>query len=174
MSLKHLAAVCLLAASLVYVRPQPAEAQAVPAAYGLITGTISGAYVTTGIFVTKARLGSFLYSSDEALALRWENVPIVLMPIGSLLVGLDDGQRLARSVQWGSAGFAMGAIAGFGVSVLIIRGEGREDEWASTVIGSAAGLLVGSLYGALSYDNDDAGGEAGGGFPFALSFKVPL
>lgn len=173
MRLKHVAFTCVLVAYLVGVRPQRVEAQAVPAAYGLITGTISGAYITTGIFVTKARLGSFLYSSDEAFALRWENAPVVLMPVGSLLVGLDDGQRLARSIQWGSAGFALGAVAGFGVSALIIRAEGREDEWASTVIGSAAGLLVGSLYGALSYEDD--GGDGGGpGFPIAFSVKVPF
>jgi hypothetical protein len=173
MRLKRLAVACLAVAVLVSARPERSDAQAVPAAYGLITGTISGAYITTGIFVTKARLGSFLYSSDEAFALRWENAPVVLMPIGSLLVGLDDGQRLARSIQWGSAGFALGAVAGFGVSALIIRADGREDEWASTVIGSAAGLLAGSLYGALSYEDD--GGDGGGpGFPIAFSLKIPL
>lgn len=173
MSLKRLAVVGLVLASLVASRPPRAEAQVVPAAYGLITGTISGAYITTGIFVAKARLGSYLYSSDEALALRWEVAPIVLMPITSLAVGLDDGQRLAESIKWGGAGFALGAVAGFGVSALIIRAEGREDEWASTVIGSAAGLLAGSLYGALSYEGgeDDGGGP---GFPIAFSVRVPF
>jgi hypothetical protein len=170
---RRVAVGAVLVASLVGTRPEPAEAQAVPAAYGLITGTISGVYMTTGIFVTKARLGSYLYSLDEAFRLRWELAPIVLMPIGSVAVGIDDGQRLARSIKYGSVGFALGALAGFGVSALVIRAEGREDEWASTVIGSAAGLLAGSLYGALSYEDDGAGG-GGPGFPIAFSVKVPF
>ena len=164
--------ILLLAATLGVARPATAEAQAVPAAYGLITGTISGVYVSTGIFVAKARAGSFLYSLEDALTVRWELAPAALMPLTGVVMGIDDGQRLAQSIKWGGIGFATGAAAGLGVGLLLSNGEGRESEWSGAIIGSAAGLLVGSIYGALSYDGDDEGGSAGGLGSFTI--RVPL
>lgn len=161
----------LLAASLLSVRPVPAHAQAVPAAYGLITGTISGVYVSTGIFVARARAGSFLYSLEDAIAVRWELAPAVLMPLSGVVLGAIDGQRLAESIKWGGAGFAAGAAAGLGVGLLLSSGEGRESEWSGAIIGSAAGLLAGSLYGMLSYDGDPDDSPATVG---SFTLRIPL
>lgn len=149
-TLVHLGAALLLAGVLFTGTPRTAPAQGVPAAYGLVAGTFGGAYVTTGVFVAKARAGSYLYSLDDALAPRWEIVPAVAMPIGGFLLGLDDGQRLASSLAWGSAGFAAGALVGLGAGELF--GTTTQGRWAGAIIGSAAGLLAGSIYGALTYD----------------------
>lgn len=135
-------------------RPDAAHAQqAVPAAYGALAGAAGGVLVTTGIFVAKARAGSYIYSLDDALAPRWEIVPAVVMPVGGFVMGLDDEQRLARSITWGSAGFAVGALAGYAVGELL--SETDQGKWAGAIIGSAAGVLAGSLYGMLSYEAED-------------------
>lgn len=157
----------LVAAGLV-AAPRPAPAQAVPAAYGLFTGTVAGVYVTTGVFVLKARTGAYLYSLEDALTPRWELVPAVAMPIGGLVLGIDDGQRLANSLKWAGAGFVAGAAVGVGVGTLFQ--ETGEGQWAGAVIGSAAGLLAGSIYGAVSHDTGDGGGVEGP----VLSFRVPF
>lgn len=169
--MRSVVAAVLLAASLLFARPAPAPAQAVPAAYGLITGTISGVYVSTGIFVARARAGSFLYSLEDAIAVRWELAPAVLMPLSGVVLGAVDGQRLAESIKWGGAGFAAGAVAGLGVGLLLSDGEGRESEWSGAIIGSAAGLLAGSLYGILSYDGDEDEDPVPVG---SFTFRVPL
>lgn len=164
----------LLAGVLLGGIPRATAAQGVPAAYGFVAGTFGGAYVTTGVFVAKARAGSYLYSLDDALAPRWEIVPAVAMPIGGFLLGLDDGQRLASSLAWGSAGFAVGALVGLGTGELF--GTTSQGRWAGAIIGSAAGLLAGSIYGALTYDPpvgpvrpDGPGIE-----PPALVIRLPL
>jgi hypothetical protein len=124
----------------------------VPATYGALAGGAAGVLVTTGIFVAKARAGSFIYSLDDALAPRWEVVPAVAMPVGGFVMGLDDDQRLARSIAWGGAGFAAGALAGYGIGELF--SDTDQGKWAGAIIGSAAGVLAGSLYGILSYEAD--------------------
>lgn len=173
-ALRRAAVVVLLAAAAHTVTPRTAEAQGVPAAYGFVAGTFAGGYVTTGVFVAKARAGSYLYSLDDALAPRWEVIPAVAMPIGGFLVGLDDGQRLASSIAWGSAGFAVGTLVGLGAGELF--GTTSQGRWAGAIIGSAAGLLAGSLYGALSYDPPAATDQPGGagGDPPALVIRIPL
>ncbi len=172
--LVRLAAVLLLAGALFAGTPRTAPAQGVPAAYGLVAGTFGGAYVTTGVFVAKARAGSYLYSLDDALAPRWEIVPAVAMPIGGFLLGLDDGQRLASSLAWGSAGFAAGAFVGLGAGELF--GTTTQGRWAGAIIGSAAGLLAGSIYGALTYDSPPAPATPDGPdiAPPALVIRFPL
>lgn len=167
-------AVLLLAGCLFAATPRTAAAQGVPAAYGLVAGTFGGAYVTTGVFVAKARAGSYLYSLDDALAPRWEVVPAVAMPIGGFLLGLNDGQRLASSLGWGSAGFAAGALVGLGAGELF--GTTNQGRWAGAIIGSAAGLLAGSIYGALTYDEPEGPTMPDGPNiePPALVIRLPL
>lgn len=150
-----------------------ADAQAVPAGYGLLAGAAGGVLVTTGVFVAKARGGSFLYSLDDALAPRWELIPAVAMPIGGFAMGLDDGQRLARSIAWGGAGFAAGALVGYGIGDLL--GDTSQARWAGAVIGSAAGVLGGSILGAASYENEARTGspESSARAP-TLMIRVPL
>lgn len=152
--------------------PAKARAQAAPAAYGLVAGATGGVLVTTGVFVAKARAGSFLYSLDDALAPRWELIPAVAMPVGAFAMGLDDGQRLARSIAWGGAGFAAGAVVGYVVGDLF--GETSQARWAGAVIGSAAGVLGGAIWGAASYDADPAADVGSATESPALVFRVPL
>lgn len=166
------AGLCLAACLL---SPRPVPAQGVPAVYGLVSGTVAGVYVTTGVFVTKARTGSFLYSLEDALRPRWELIPVAVMPIGGFVLGLADDQRLAHGIKWGAAGFAAGAVAGLGVGTLL-RDAGGESQWAGAIIGSAAGLFVGSLYATLSYSDEETepgGGSSAGTFPI-VTFRVPL
>lgn len=165
---RRLALVGLLVATGLFAAPRAAPAQAVPAAYGLFTGTVAGVYVTTGVFVLKARTGAYMYSLEDALAPRWELVPAVAMPLGGLVLGLGNDQRLANSLKWAGAGFVAGAAVGLGVGTLFH--ETGEGQWAGAVIGSAAGLLAGSIYGAVSHDSGDGGGVEG---PM-LSFRVPF
>ena len=169
--LRHLA-VAAVTLTLVLGHPSRADAQAVPAAYGLLAGATGGVLVTTGIFVAKARAGSYLYSLDDALAPRWELIPAVGMPIGAVAMGLDDGQRLARSIAWGGAGFAAGGLVGYLVGDLF--GETSQARWAGAVIGSAAGVLGGSIWGAASYDADFSVGSGSAGDSPALVIRVPL
>lgn len=166
---RRFAATGLLVAIGLFGSPRSSPAQAVPAAYGLFTGTVAGVYVTTGIFVAKARTGAYLYSMEDALTPRWELIPIATMPIGGLVLGFADDQRLASSIKWAGAGFVAGAAVGLGASTLLHKtGEGQ---WAGAVIGSAAGVLAGSIYGALSHEGGDGGG--GAEVP-VLSFRIPL
>lgn len=170
--LGRVVAIFLLAGILHAGKSRIAAAQGVPAAYGLVAGTFGGAYVTTGVFVARARAGSYLYSLDDALAPRWEMIPAVVMPVGGFLLGLDDGQRLASSIAWGGAGFAAGALVGLGAGELF--GTTSQGRWAGAIIGSAAGLLAGSIYGALTYDAPDepARFDGGAGTP-ALVIRIP-
>lgn len=169
----------LMLAAMGLGRVRQAEAQAVPAAYGTLSGAAAGVLVTTGIFVAKARAGSFIYSLDDALAPRWELIPAVAMPVGGLVMGLDDDQQLARSIAWGGAGFAAGALVGYGIGELF--SDTDQGKWAGAIIGSAAGVLAGSLYGMLSYDSGETSPLpiAGSAQRAArrrplLSFRVPL
>ena len=138
-------------------RPGTAASQAVPAAYGALSGAAAGVLVTTGIFVAKARAGSYIYSLDDALAPRWELVPTLAMPVGGVMVGLDDEQRLARSIAWGGAGFAVGGLLGYGIGDLF--SDTDQGRWAGAIIGGAAGVLAGSIYGVLSYDSGESPGD---------------
>lgn len=166
--LRRLTAVGVLVAAGLLGISRPSPAQAIPAAYGLFVGTVGGVYVTTGIFVAKARTGAYIYSLEDALVPRWELVPAAVMPIGSLMLGLVDDQRLANSIKWAGAGFVAGAAVGLGIGTLFH--ERSEGQWAGAIIGSAAGLLAGSIYGVLAHDDDDGGGVEG---PI-LSFRVPF
>jgi hypothetical protein len=160
------------------VQPRTAASQAVPAAYGALGGAAAGVLVTTGIFVAKARAGSYIYSLDDALAPRWELVPTLAMPVGGVMIGLDDEQRLARSIAWGGAGFAVGGLVGYGIGDLF--SDTDQGKWAGAIIGGAAGVLVGSIYGVLSYDSGESPGGPGesaasarGAAPL-LSVRLPL
>lgn len=165
---RRFAAVGMLVAAGLFATPRPSAAQAVPAAYGLFVGTVGGVFATTGIFVAKARTGAYIYSLEDAIAPRWELVPVAVMPIGGLVLGLADDQRLANSIKWAGAGFVAGAAVGLGIGTLF--DDTGEGQWAGAVIGGAAGLLAGSVYGALAHDDGEGGGVEGP----VLSFRVPF
>lgn len=157
-------------------RPDAARAQEVPAAYGLIAGTAAGVYVTTGIFVARARAGSYIYSLEDVIGPRWELIPAVAMPVGGLLVGAENGQRLASSLVWGGAGFVAGAAVGLGMGELL--GDTSQGRWGGLIIGSAAGLLAGTIYGAVTYDPPETFAPHDGSprprAPASIVIRLPL
>lgn len=153
-------------------QPKTAASQAVPAAYGAISGAAAGVLVTTGIFVAKARAGTYIYSLDDALAPRWELVPTLAMPVGGVVIGLDDEQRLARAIAWGGAGFAVGGLLGYGIGDLF--SDTDQGRWAGAIIGGAAGVLAGSIYGVLSYDSGKSPGDPGDPTASARRGPAPL
>ena len=165
----HVLALALLLAASQLAHPPRAEGQAVPAAYGFISGSAAGLLVTTGIFVAKARAGSYLYSLDDMLAPRWEIVPAFGMPIGAAVLGIADEQRLASSVAWGAGGFAVGALAGYGVGALF--SDTDQGKWAGAIIGAAAGVLAGSIYGVAAHDGGD---PVPGGLSPGLTLRIPV
>jgi hypothetical protein len=154
---KTLVLLGLLLAGDVFHAPRPlAGQQILPALIGGATGLAAGGYVAIGIVTFQARRGRYLYSSEDALG--WHATPILVGPSVGFLIGLFDQERLRRTVVGG----AVGGFVSTGVGMVIgdyvwAPPEGR---WAGAVIGSAAGLLAGSLIGAVWPAPDDPEPEA--------------
>lgn len=165
--LRGRAAHAILAATLLVGAPAAGAAQVEHVAGGVggaAVGAVVGVYTTTAIYVTKARLGSFLYSMNDLLRVSWETLPVLAGPVaGGVLGGAQPG-RLGRTALWGAGGFALGAGLGFALGSLL--GDTTEETWAGGIIGSAAGLLAGSIAGAL-------GGSHEAERPI-LVFELPL
>jgi hypothetical protein len=126
--------------------PRPVAAQQIlPALVGGATGFAAGGYVGIGIITLQARRGHYLYSTEEALG--WHAAPVLIGPAVGFLIGLFDQERLRRTVIGG----AIGGVGGTGVGWLLGQQLWRppEGKWAGAVIGGAAGLLAGSLAGAI-------------------------
>lgn len=126
-------------------RPLAGQKQLIPALAGGVAGFAAGGYVAIGIVTLQARRGRYLYSSEDALG--WHATPILVGPSVGFLIGLFDQERLRRTVIGG----AVGGFASTGIGMIVGQyiwapPEGR---WAGAVIGSAAGLLAGSLIGAI-------------------------
>ena len=145
-STKVLVLLGLLLAGDVFHAPRPlAGQQILPALIGGAAGLAAGGYVAIGIVTLQARRGRYLYSSEDALG--WHATPILVGPTVGALIGFFDQERLRRTVIGG----AVGGFASTGVGMVVGQyiwapPEGR---WAGAVIGSAAGLLAGSLIGAV-------------------------
>lgn len=166
MSARRLFRGLLLAAGLAVV-PAPATAQAshvVGGVGGAVLGAFTGIYTTTAIYVTKARLGSYIYSLSDLHRLRIETLPIVLAPVGGLALGAADPDRIARAALRGGIGLVVGG--GLGYLAGSILGDSDEARWSGLVIGSGAGLLAGTLIGAL-----DGGGARDGPL---VQLRVPI
>lgn len=134
------------------VAGQLPDMQVLPALIGGAAGLAAGGYVAIGIVTLQARRGRYLYSSEDALG--WHATPILVGPSVGFLIGLFDEERLRRTVIGG----AVGGFTSMGVGMVIgdyvwAPPEGR---WAGAVIGSAAGLLGGSLIGAVWPAPDDS------------------
>lgn len=165
-----LMALCISLAAL----PRDASAQLLPATLGFAGGLIGGAYVTTGAYVLKSRAtGWVLHTPAELLSARLEALPVVIGPVSGAILGYRDRRRLAAAMTWGGVGLVSGAFIGAGFGQLIWNdSEGR---WAGGTIGSAAGLAIGVIVGALTHRNQDEAGDGGGGAraPF-VTFSIPL
>ncbi len=149
--------------------PPGAAGQTVPAIAGAAGGFVAGTYVTTAVYVTKARFGRFLFSLDDALTFTPELLPMVAGPVAGGWLGAESKVALGRAVGWGAVGFFGGAALGLGAGHLLWGDvEGR---WAGAIIGSAAGMLTGVVLGALD-GLDDEGGEPA--VVPVLSVRIPL
>jgi hypothetical protein len=167
-----LGALALLTALAFATSPRPLQAQSTVAksAGGAAAGLVAGTYGMLAIYVTKARFGHYLFSAEDALAPRPELLPVVAGPITGAWLGQRSGTALGRSLGWGALGFAGGAAVGAGVGHLIWKDQ--EGRWAGAIIGSALGLLVGSVWGAHDGLEDSSGPDAPA-VP-ALEFRIPL
>jgi hypothetical protein len=135
----------LLALELLRGTPPASAQQILPALVGGATGFAAGGYVAIGIVTMQARRGRYLYSTEEALG--WHAAPVLVGPTVGFLIGLFDQERLRRTVIGGAIGGITATPIGWLVGQAIwLPPEGK---WAGAVIGGAAGLLAGSLIGAL-------------------------
>ncbi|NNF26286.1 MAG: hypothetical protein HKN73_03565, partial [Gemmatimonadetes bacterium] len=137
------------------------EAQVLPAVVGGVGGLLAGAYVTTGVFVLKSRAtGWVMHSVETLIEPAPELLPLVAGPVAGALLGARSSGRLEAGAAWAGIGLASGAGLGALAGHLIWNSvEGR---WAGGIIGSAAGLLVGSVVGAATHDE---GGPEPPGIP---------
>ncbi len=151
--------------------PSPASAQTLPAALGAVGGLVVGTYTTLGIYVAEARGGRYLYSADDAISLRLENLPVLAGPVAGLIVGLQDSERLETAGIWGGVGLVSGSALGAPIGrALWGSGEGT---WSGAIIGGAAGLVIGVVVGALQdpgLDALDAQGSAT--VPIGVSIRI--
>lgn len=139
----------------------PAQ-QKTNALLGTGLGALAGAYVSTAVVVTNARMGHYRFSPDE---ISWELIPLPAIALTGGFVGYQDGDRMWDGVLWGSLGF----VGGTGAGVLLGRiawGPGA-GQWAGGVIGGALGILAGGAYGVLRTDVDE--GDA----PAQLTLTLP-
>jgi hypothetical protein len=133
---------------------------------GAVYGALAGVYITTGIYVTKARYGSYIFSLRDLLRVRPETVPVVVSPLALSILGATEPERLGRAALYGGVAFVTGAVVGFGIGHLL--GDHEETRWAGGIIGSAVGLLAGTLVGALQ---DPHGPEDPGS---AITLAIPI
>jgi hypothetical protein len=145
-----------------------AQAQVGPALLGAAGGLLVGGYTTVTIYVTKARFGRYLFSTDELLSLRPETLPVLVGPVAGAWVGAESSTALGRSAAWGALGLAGGAALG-GLTGRLLS-DADEAPWAGAVIGGGVGLLTGAILGAIDGLDDDPGGGA----PVNLTFSLPL
>jgi hypothetical protein len=158
----------LLASELPRPTRHAAGQQILPALVGGAAGLASGGYVAIGLVSYQARRGHYLYSSEDALG--WHATPILVGPAVGFLIGLLDQERLRRTIIGGAAA----GVVGTGVGWLAGRHYWLppEGKWAGAVIGGAAGLLAGSIVGAL-WPTPREGTIAGADSP-AVPFRVVI
>lgn len=156
----------LLAVSAMGMGPMRASAQGVgPSVAGAAAGLGVGVYTSMAVHVVRARMGSYLFAADEFFALRFESLPMLAGPVAGAVLGAEDSTALWRAMGWGGVGGLVGAGAGYGLGALL--SDESESRWAGLVIGSATGLVVGSILGATRGDGDSAPIEV-------FSLRIPI
>lgn len=161
-------AALLLSLVLLVLTGGSVRAQVLPAAAGAVGGLVAGTIVTTATVVLEARLGKYLYSFDDVVAIRLETIPILIGPVAGAVLGASSPSALGRAGTGALVGLAGGIPIGVGVGALIwSTSEGR---WAGGIIGGAAGMLAGAvLYSTLGGGNE----QASPGVTAAFSIRVP-
>lgn len=163
-----LAALLVPAVSL--AAPRPALAQkAVPILVGGMGGLAAGTYVSLGVVAAEARAGRYLSSPYDAFGFR--SVPVLVGVATGVVLGTVDDDRLydamKTSVAAGAVGFGAGWFAGRAIW------EDRGGKWAGAVIGSAAGIVLGGVVGAIASDGgkDDPGDAVAEGLPISFTIR---
>jgi len=148
----------LIALALVCVPAARAGAQVLRATAGAVGGLVAGVIVTTGTVVLEARMGRYIYSLDEMVAIRPEVIPVIAGPVIGALLGVKSPAALERAGVGAALGLAggivIGAVAG---SVVWPTPEGR---WAGGIIGGATGMLAGAILHATLGSGNDEGPSA--------------
>lgn len=129
--------------------PRPASGQLDRAAVGTLLGAASGAYLSLALTTAAARAGHFAYSPRQAI---WRLTPLPVVAAAGGVLGYRSGDRLRDAVGRGLVGFAAGTAVGALVGNL--AWDGTEGVWSGAVIGSGAGLLIGSVWGAFRGGTD--------------------
>jgi hypothetical protein len=124
--------------------------------------------LTTGTVVLEARMGRYIFSLDELIAIRPETLPVLVMPVVGAVAGARSSATLRRAAVGGVLGLAGGVALGSIVGSQIWPTP--EGPWAGGIIGGAAGMLAGAiLYTTLgSSDSSSDGGQA-----LTLSLRLP-
>jgi hypothetical protein len=124
--------------------------------------------LTTGTVVLEARLGRYIFSLDELIAIRPETLPVLVMPVVGAVAGARSSATLRRAAVGGVLGLAGGVALGSIVGSQIWPTP--EGPWAGGIIGGAAGMLAGAiLYTTFgSSDSSSDGGQA-----LTLSLRLP-
>jgi len=160
----------LLVLGVALAAPRAAQAQkAVPVLVGGMGGLAAGTYVSLGVVAAEARAGRYLSSPYDAFGFR--SVPVLVGVAAGVVLGAVDEDRLydamKTSVAAGAVGFGAGWFAGRSIW------EDRGGRWAGAVIGSAAGIVLGGVVGAIASDGgkDDPADPAGEGLPISFTIR---
>jgi hypothetical protein len=132
---------------------------------GLLTGALLGLYLSLAVFVARARAGSYVFSVDELVDLRWEAIPLVGAAVGGAYMGAVRPQTLGWVVGLAIAGALLAAPAGWLVGDGVWRDQAGS--WAGAILASALGLLGGGALGVQrappptpAVSGSDAGGAS--------------
>ena len=156
--------IVVLAASLLVSGPASGSAQLPETVGGALLGVAGGGVVTLGVLAVSARAGHYLHGPDE---LSWQALPPALGAVAGGVLGHRNPDRLWRTVGWGSAGLVLGGAAG-ALMGRILLDQDAEGTWTGALAGAAGGILVGSVVGALTWDEDAPGPG------MALRIRLPL
>jgi hypothetical protein len=148
-------AACLLAASLALALPADAAAQFEEPCELRCIGVLgtTGFLTATGVSVAWGRITGGMSSVNEGV-LTWGGTFVAFVGTGMALSG--NGERQERAVYASGIGTAVGALTG--LTVEAVRTNGDEPRlFAGTLMGAAAGAIIGGVYGALTYEDDEGG-----------------
>lgn len=136
------------------MRPTVAEAQfSEPCEITCIGVLGAAAFVTaTGVAVAHGRISGGMTSANKGVFL-WGGSFMAVVGGGMALSG--NGARQERAVYAAGVGTLAGALVGLTVETVRTDGDAPR-VLAGTLMGAAAGALVGGVYGALSHDDDMA------------------
>jgi len=156
--------IVVLAASLLVSGPASGSAQLPETVGGALLGVAGGGVVTLGVLAVAARGGHYVHGPGE---LSWEALPTALGAVAGGTMGHRNPDRLWRTVGWGSAGLVLGGAAGAVVGRTLLDGD-AEGTWTGVLAGAAGGVLMGSVLGALTWDEEMPGPEVALGIRLSL------